>query len=131
MRSRSLEAFVRKTSENGGFNGNPRQFAAEVAAIGHDYPPISAAIRDHSMTPMNNQSIQAEEPMTSPTTTTEKAQTTQPERRGEHTQLSRRYGSIGIEAVAAAARYTDRHTTAAHLQATVTRIDLRFVESAV
>jgi hypothetical protein len=64
-------------------------------------------------------------------TTTEKPSTALPERRGEQTQLSRRYGSIGIEAVAAAARYTDRRTSPAHVQAAVTRIDLRFVESAV
>ena len=65
------------------------------------------------------------------TTTTEKPPTALPERRGEQTQLSRRYGSIGIEAVAAAARYTDRRTSPTHVQAAVTRIDLRFVESAV
>jgi hypothetical protein len=64
-------------------------------------------------------------------TTTEKPPTASPERRGEQTQLSRRYGNIGIEAVAAAARYTDRRMNPAHVQATVTRIDLRFVESAV
>jgi hypothetical protein len=79
---------------------------------------------------MNNQSTQAEEPMTIPTTT-EKPPAALPERRGEQTHLSRRYGSIGIEAVAAAARYTDRRTSLAHVQAAVTRIDLRFVESAV
>jgi hypothetical protein len=79
---------------------------------------------------MNNQSIRVEEPMTSPTKT-EKPPTAPLERRGEQSQLSRRYGSIGIEAVAAAARYSDRRATPAHPQATVTRIDLRFVESAV
>jgi hypothetical protein len=82
------------------------------------------------MTPMNNQSIQAEETMTNPTMT-EKPAAAPAERRGEPTPLSRRYGSIGIEAVAAAARYTDRRTSPAHVQAAVTRIDLRFVESAV
>jgi hypothetical protein len=66
--------------------------------------------------------------MTTPTTT-EKPPTAPSERRGEQTHLSRRYGSIGIEAVAAAARYIDRRKNAAHLQATGTRIDLRFVES--
>ena len=44
----------------------------------------------------------------------------------EHTNLSYRYGSIGIQAVAAAARYSDvRKKPVAH------RIDQRFVESAV
>lgn len=66
--------------------------------------------------------------MTTPTTT-EKPPNAPLERRGEQTQLSRRYGSIGIEAVAAAARYADRHKNPAYPQATVTRIDLRFVES--
>jgi len=68
--------------------------------------------------------------MTTPTTT-EKPPTKPLEHRGEHNQLSRRYGSIGIEAVAAAARYSDHRMNPAHVQATVTRIDLRFVESAV
>jgi hypothetical protein len=68
--------------------------------------------------------------MTTPTMT-EKPPTASLERRGEQTQLSRRYGNIGIEAVAAAARYNDRRTPAAQVQANVTRIDLRFVESAV
>jgi hypothetical protein len=47
---------------------------------------------------------------------------------GDHTNLSRRYGSIGIQAVAAAARYADRRKSPA--QAPGLRIDLRFVESA-
>ena len=46
----------------------------------------------------------------------------------EPTNLSFLYGSIGIQAVAAAARYSD--TKPAHAQA-VHRIDQRFVESAV
>ena len=32
----------------------------------------------------------------------------QPDGRGDHTNLSHHYGSIGIQAVAAAARYSDR-----------------------
>jgi hypothetical protein len=56
-------------------------------------------------------------------------QTTNPapqERSGDQPNLSYLYGSIGIQAVAAAARYSDvREEPAAH------RIDLRFVESAV
>jgi hypothetical protein len=46
----------------------------------------------------------------------------------EPTNLSFLYGSIGIQAVAAAARYSD--TKPAHAQA-IHRIDQRFVESAV
>jgi hypothetical protein len=60
-------------------------------------------------------------PRTTPRTT---SQTTQPERR-EPTQLSHRYGSIGIQAVAASARYADRRK--AHAEP---RIDQRFEESA-
>ena len=54
---------------------------------------------------------------------------TQPERSGDHTNLSYLYGSIGIQAVAAAARYSDVRKTPAHAPAA--RIDQRFVESAV
>jgi hypothetical protein len=57
--------------------------------------------------------------------------------RGDRTNLSHQYGSIGIQAVAAAARYSDRCKSPAHgkLHETVhasapgLRIDLRFVES--
>jgi hypothetical protein len=49
---------------------------------------------------------------------------------GDHTNLSHRYGSIGIQAVAAAARYADRRKSQTHAPASGLRIDLRFVESA-
>ena len=49
---------------------------------------------------------------------------------GDHTNLSHRYGSIGIQAVAAAARYADRRKSPAHASTSGLRIDLRFVESA-
>jgi hypothetical protein len=49
---------------------------------------------------------------------------------GDHTNLSHRYGSIGIQAVAAAARYSDRRKSPAQATASGLRIDLRFVESA-
>ena len=54
----------------------------------------------------------------------------QPDGPGDHTNLSHHYGSIGIQAVAAAARYSDRRKGAAHAAAAGPRIDLRFVESA-
>jgi len=54
----------------------------------------------------------------------------QPDGRGDRTNLSRHYGSIGIQAVAAAARYSDRRKSQAHTPASGLRIDLRFVESA-
>ena len=44
----------------------------------------------------------------------------------DHPNLSHRYGSIGIQAVAAAARYADVRSK----PDTALRIDLRFVESA-
>jgi hypothetical protein len=59
--------------------------------------------------------------------TSQNSHTTQPDGR-ESTNLSRRYGSIGIQAVAAAARYFERRKSPA--QASGLRIDLRFVESA-
>ena len=49
--------------------------------------------------------------------------------KGEHANLTYRYGTIGIQAVAAAARYVGVRTSQA--QATDARIDQRFVESAV
>jgi len=52
----------------------------------------------------------------------------QPNSSGDRTNLSHQYGSIGIQAVAAAARYSDRRKGPAHAPAL--RIDLRFVESA-
>ena len=58
----------------------------------------------------------------------------QPDRRSDRANLSQHYGSIGIQAVAAAARYSDRKSAApespAHASAPGLRIDLRFVESA-
>jgi len=60
--------------------------------------------------------------------TSQNSPTTQSDGRGDHTNLSCRYGSIGIQAVAAAARYSDRRKGPAHAPAL--RIDLRFVESA-
>ena len=61
--------------------------------------------------------------------------TAQPDGRGDRTNLSHHYGSIGIQAVAAAARYSDHRKKSAHdspVQASAAglRIDLRFVESA-
>ena len=49
-----------------------------------------------------------------------------PTRPDDHSNLSRRYGSIGIQAVAAAARYADVRGK----PDTAHRIDQRFVESA-
>ena len=66
----------------------------------------------------------------------------QPDGRSDRTNLSHHYGSIGIQAVAAAARYSDRSNRSAHGKVHETvhetvhasapglRIDLRFVESA-
>jgi hypothetical protein len=53
-----------------------------------------------------------------------------PERRSEPTQLSHRYGTIGIQAVAAAARYADQRENQGRPSAPTSRIDQRFVESA-
>ena len=54
----------------------------------------------------------------------------QPDGRGDRTNLSHHYGSIGIQAVAAAARYSDRRKSPTPASAPGLRIDLRFVESA-
>jgi hypothetical protein len=58
------------------------------------------------------------------------SKTERPERRDEPTQLSHRYGTIGIQAVAAAARYADQCKNRDRQSAPSPRIDLRFVESA-
>ena len=58
---------------------------------------------------------------------TKRPQATAPVEASAPTNLSFLYGSIGIQAVAAAARYSD--TKPAHVQA-IHRIDQRFVESA-
>jgi hypothetical protein len=56
-------------------------------------------------------------------------QATAPAQASEPTNLSFLYGTIGIQAVAAAARYSDVRKKPAHAHA-VHRIDQRFVESA-
>jgi len=52
------------------------------------------------------------------------------EPRAEQTNLSCRYGSIGIEAVAAAVQYAGGGKNPAYAPAVQQRIDLRFVEAA-
>ena len=72
-------------------------------------------------TKTNNQTDQTDRPSTSRAPHTAAAQVP-----GEQTNLSYLYGTIGIQAVAAAARYSNvRKKPAVH------RIDQRFVESAV
>lgn len=70
-------------------------------------------------------------PRISAATPTQKSQTAQPDGRSEPTSLSHRYGTIGIQAVAAAARYADRRKSPAQEPVAGPRIDLRFVETAV
>ena len=62
--------------------------------------------------------------MTAPRTSS--SQAVRPERHSEPTQLSHRYGTIGIQAVAAAARYSDVRKKPTQV---ANRIDLRFVEA--
>ena len=61
---------------------------------------------------------------------TKRQQAPAPAQASEPTNLSFLYGSIGIQAVAAAARYSDVRTKSGHASG-AERIDLRFVESAV
>jgi len=58
------------------------------------------------------------------------SKTERPERRDEPTPLSHRYGTIGIQAVAAAARYADQRENRDRRSEPSSRIDQRFVESA-
>jgi hypothetical protein len=67
--------------------------------------------------------------MTTPRTSST-SQAARPERHSEPIQLSQRYGTIGIQAVAAAARYADQRENQGRPSAPTSRIDLRFVESA-
>ncbi len=62
--------------------------------------------------------------------TSQRPRTAPAEGRSEHTNLSTQYGTIGIQAVAAAARYSDIRKSPAEAHA-AHRIDQRFVESAV
>ena len=66
--------------------------------------------------------------MTAPRTSS--SQAVRPERHSEPTQLSHRYGTIGIQAVAAAARYGDSRKRTSPATSAAPRIDQRFVESA-
>jgi hypothetical protein len=61
-----------------------------------------------------------------PKTNNQATHPAQQERQGDQPNLSYLYGSIGIQAVAAAARYSDVRE-----EPTAQRIDQRFVESAV
>jgi hypothetical protein len=65
-------------------------------------------------------------PKTNNQTNNQATRPAQQERPVDQLNLSYLYGSIGIQAVAAAARYSDVRAEPA-----ATRIDLRFVESAV
>ena len=67
--------------------------------------------------------------MTTPRTSST-SDTARPERRSEPTQLSQRYGTIGIQAVAAAARYAAPRDDRSRPSTPAVRIDLRFVETA-
>jgi hypothetical protein len=64
-----------------------------------------------------------------PSNQAQRSQKTAPAQLNEPINLSFHYGSIGIQAVAAAARYCDVRKQPAQAQA-VHRIDQRFVESA-
>ena len=64
-----------------------------------------------------------------PSNQTQPSQATSPAQLSAPTNLSFLYGSIGIQAVAAAARYSDVRSKPTHADA-VHRIDQRFVESA-
>jgi hypothetical protein len=50
------------------------------------------------------------------------------ERRSEHTNLSYRYGTIGIQAVAAAVRYAGSRKNPAYAPAAQPGLDQRFLE---
>lgn len=130
MRSRPFEEFAPKSGENRDLMGKNKDSAGSIAAIGHDLPPISAAIEVH----FRDRECYLEERKGMTTemnkTATSKTQSTLAETAlaGETTNLSFRYGVIGIAAVAAAARYSGVRKKSA--DAFTVWIDQRFVESA-
>ena len=110
-----------------GFNWENKGPDGGGAPIGHDLLPISAAIEVH----FRGRECYLEEhkEMTTKMNTTAKTQTVPAESRTEPTNLSFHYGVIGIQAVAAAARYNGAPKKPDDASATVW-IDQRFVESA-
>src|SRR5436190_18495066 len=133
MQLRSFEALSSKPQEKCGRAGQNASASGRNAPIGLHCPPIFAAIGDHSD---KQQRAPAEETMTPRTSSaaSQNLRSAQPDGRDDRTNLSHQYGSIGIQAVAAAARYSDRRESPAHetvpASAPGLRIDLRFVESA-
>jgi hypothetical protein len=126
IRLRKFEASAQKTQENRDFTAEkatgPGPECRDTTRLSAHFCRDRGSVRGATTTPV-------EETMTNKTDNPAPAQlprADQPERPSDHPNLSYLYGSIGIQAVAAAARYSDvREKPAAH------RIDQRFVESAV
>jgi hypothetical protein len=110
-------------AENPGISACFHVLPAGNAAIGHHLLPISAAISAH-LQGKGRKRVETE--MTDTSKPAERRESQPAETRSEQTNLSYRYGTIGIEAVAAAVRYCG--TGKASAPATP-RIDQRFVES--
>ena len=136
MKSFDFEASTRKSSESRLIE-RPCRTDRAIAPIRHHLLPISAAIRDQneakgqrrveeSMTAQMNAQAGA-----APSQKQQRADA-QPasETRREPTNLSGRYGSIGIEAVAAAVRYAGARKNPAYAPV-APRFELRRYESAV
>jgi len=79
-----------------------RQVAAENVTPAHRLPPISAGLAAYNRVIAHNEGNGVS---TMKTTTANSAKKARKVRESEHTALDRRYGQIGISAVAAAARY--------------------------
>lgn len=97
------------------------------------YDTIARAFLPRSEVTSEDGTAPVEETMTKTNQQTDnqarRPQATEPAQASEPTNLSFLYGSIGIQAVAAAARYSDVRKKPAISDA-ILRIDQRFVESA-
>ena len=121
IRPRPFEAISQNLRKIAAGRPNTRPPPAGIAPIRHDCPRISAAIGGHfrgrdSTSGGNN------DPKTNnqPNNRTQPPQATPPAQTSEHTNLSYLYGSIGIQAVAAAARYSDVRKKPGHASGAAT-----------
>ena len=119
--------------ENRGFAAGSRPDAGRNAAIAHDLLPISAAIAAQRTGQPREQdewrSNDRQRPARQPRAKQDRARP-RPDQPREPTNLDRRYGEIGIVAVAAAVHYAGVGKKPADAPA-APQIDQRFIEVAI
>jgi hypothetical protein len=137
MRSIDFEASIPRAQQNRGLGEPVVARETVIAPIRQHLLPISAAIRDQNEAKGQRR---VEETMTAQmnaqtgSAPSQKQQSAEAQRqdvvRREHTNLSGRYGSIGIQSVAAAVRYAGARKNPAYAPV-VTHIESRRYENAV